>query len=553
MTSHLYSMLKTRCTPRQVKRVDYEMKPKAGFLSLAEELLFYILSLLPCRDILRCTSVCKALRQTYISSSRLQYIVELNGQHLLPMPNTGDLAPVSQRLQLLRDRAHAWFKFDLYSFKTISIPNIPYGHETFFTDGHFYFWDNMENSATIIPVLPKPSQQIIKRKWSPEALCVVPHSINRNVFIDPGQNLIAVLYYVDDEPETLYIDLRALDSGGIHPRAAGRTLFLSDLLENDDDDLVETTGTSLKGCGRHIALRRVYVISVEDEDGEGISREYILQLQIWDWQHSTTSCSVLSDVMRYPAVGSTDFCFLENNRLLVVIEDLKLYSIEDMSQAPQLLACFLPPLLLSNMQCLFPMDDIEHSAQLQMQARKTMHTPDPTNQLLCLIASDLVFVISTRIFFDLDGVAVATPIPWNQWGPSNTRVLEHPDPFRFKIHVRGNRVLQSFEASAGSIQYKLRLMDFSPLAVMNRRGLGRVVKEPSTIDIAGSFGSSVVSLTTSLPYVEVVSDRRFHKLQNIWLERDRIYLLNTVWEYTVIHGSVRDLTGLTRRLEAIDL
>ncbi|KAG1860346.1 hypothetical protein F4604DRAFT_1790737 [Suillus subluteus] len=550
MTSHSYPMIKPRCTPRQVKRVDYEMKLKAGLLSLAEELQFYILSFLPCRDILRCTSVCKTLRQTYISSSELQYIVELSGQHLLPVPNTGDPTPVSQRLQLLRDGAHTWFKFDLHSFETTSILDIRSDQKTFFTDGHFYFWDNIKNSATIIPVLPKPSQQILERKWSPQALRAVPDSTNLNVFIDPGQNLIAVLYYVDDEPETLYIDLRALDSGGIHPRAAGRTLFLSELVEYDNDnDYIETTGTSLKGCGRHIALQCSHVASVEDEDGNRS------QLQIWDWQHSTISCSVLSDVMRYPAVGSADFCFLENNRLLVVIEDLKLYSIEDMSQAPQLLACFLPPLLLSNMQCLFPMDDIEHSAQPQMQARQTMHTPNPTNQLLCLIASDLVFVISTRIFFDLDGIAVATPIPWNHWGPSNTRVLEHPNPSRYKIHVRRNRVLQSFDA--GSRQCALRMIDFSPLAVTNRRGLGRVVKEPSTIDIAESFGNSGVSLTTSLPYVEVVSDRRFDELQNIWLERDRIYLLNTIRERTVIDrgflwiGISWKFRSLTCRIESV--
>ncbi|KAG2035046.1 hypothetical protein BDR03DRAFT_548214 [Suillus americanus] len=543
MTSHSYPTLETRCAQR-----EYGMKPKAGFISLAEELQFYILSFLPCRDILRCSSVCKALRQTYMSSSELQYIVELSGQQLLPVPNAGNLAPVSQRLQLLRDRAHARFKFDLYSFNTVPIPKIRYDQETFFSDGHFYFWDDEDNSTTIIPVLPKPSQQIIKREWSPEALRAVPHSTNCDVFIDLRQNLIAVLSYVDDEPETFYIDLRALDSGGIHPQAAGQTLVLSDLLENDDDDLIKTTEMSIKGCGRHIALERPYVVSVEDEDGERISREWVVQLQIWDWQHSTTSCSVL----RYYERHSTNFCFLENNRLLVVAEDLKIYSIEDVSQAPQLLMCFLPPhseALSDIRQCLFPMDDIDHSEQLQMQARQTMYTPDPTNQLLCLIGCDLVFVISTRIFFDPDVIAAATPIPWNHWGPSNTRVLEHPDPFRCKIHVCGNRVLQSFAVGAGSIQYKLRMMDFSPLAVTNRRGLGRVVKEPSTIDIAESFGSSGVSLTTSLPYVEVVSDRRFDQLQNIWLERDRIYLLNAIWEYTDIYR----LTGVSRRVETIDL
>ncbi|KAG2745731.1 hypothetical protein P692DRAFT_20836410, partial [Suillus brevipes Sb2] len=47
-------------------------------------------------------------------------------------------------------------------------------------------------------------------------------------------------------------------------------------------------------------------------------------------------------------------------------------------------------------------------------------------------------------------------------------------------------------------------MDFSPLAVANRRGLGEVVREPSTVVI----GPSGESLTTSLPYVDVELDRK---------------------------------------------
>ncbi|KAG1855330.1 hypothetical protein DFJ58DRAFT_745488 [Suillus subalutaceus] len=530
------------------------MKPEVGFLSLAEELWFYILSFLSCQDILHCTSVCKALRQMYMFSSELQYIVELSGQRLLPVPNTDNLTPVSQRLQLLRDRAHAWLKFDIHSFKTTTMPKISYDQETFLTDGHFYFWNDTQNSATIIPTLPKPSQQAIERNWSPRTSCINPYSTNLKVFMDPAQNLIAVVY-IDYAELRHDIDLRALDSDRVHPLAAGRTLFLSELLNYGTvNEGIEMPLMTLKGCGRYIALQRVYMASVEDEDGEGHLRKYMSQLEIWDWQHSTTSSSVLSNVLRYPAMSSTDFCFLENNRLLVVIEDLKLYSIEDMAQAPQLLACFLPPLLLSNVQCLFPMDDIEHSAHLQTQARQMMYTPDPANQLLCLIASDLVFIISTRIFFVLDGIAVAMPIPWNHWGPSITRVLEHPNPSRCKIHVRGNRVLQSFKADAGSGQYVLRLMDFSPLAATNRRGLGRVVKEPSTIVIAKSTVRSGASLTTSLPYVEVVSDRRFEELQNIWLERDRICLLNLFWEYTVVNSrAIRRPLTRSSRLEVIDL
>ncbi|KAG0700144.1 hypothetical protein DFH29DRAFT_1001408 [Suillus ampliporus] len=69
-------------------------------------------------------------------------------------------------------------------------------------------------------------------------------------------------------------------------------------------------------------------------------------------------------------------------------------------------------------------------------------------------------------------------------------------------------------------------MDFSPLAVERRQGLGRVAKEPSTIKITEFWLSKkgvAESLTTSLPYVEVVSDRTIGN-NRIWVDKDRIYL-----------------------------
>ncbi|KAG2339405.1 hypothetical protein BDR05DRAFT_1003367 [Suillus weaverae] len=65
-------------------------------------------------------------------------------------------------------------------------------------------------------------------------------------------------------------------------------------------------------------------------------------------------------------------------------------------------------------------------------------------------------------------------------------------------------------------------MDFSPLAVERRHGLGRVVREPSVTEIY----EPETTLTTSLPYVEVVSDRVFDAviLLGMRIDRDRIYL-----------------------------
>ncbi|KAG2341867.1 hypothetical protein BDR05DRAFT_431682 [Suillus weaverae] len=502
------------------------MKAQVGFLSLAEELQFYILSFLTCRDILRCTSVCKALRQTYTSSSELQYIIELSGQRLLPVPNAVDHTSISKRLQLLRDKAHAWFKFNLHSFETVSLPEELSSVHTFVADGHLCSWEADEHSAVIFPILPKPSRRQVKRDWSPGTLCSAPHATNLDVFMDPAQNLLAVVYAVPGGPlqsdETVYIDLRALDGDSVHPQAAGRTLILSELLG------FNTNYVKLKGFEKHIALlRRQHGTPI----ALGTSSDRMWQLQIWDWQNSTASNCVLSDTfldLHY----EVDISFLGNNRLLVVTDNLKLYLIEDMSQTPQLLAYFLLPFTLPNLECL-PMDDIQHSSEPQMQVPQMMYTSDPKNRLLCITSSSRtqVFIISTRIFFDLDGMAGAMPIPWTCWGPSNTRIFRHADPC--SVHVSGNRVLQAFpvhEPYPIHTEYILHLMDFSPLAVANRRGLGRVVKELSTI----ATDAPRESLTTSLPYVEVVLDRKFgsdvSELDDIWADKDRIYLLNANWE-----------------------
>ncbi|KAG2107423.1 uncharacterized protein F5147DRAFT_653298 [Suillus discolor] len=440
------------------------MEPQTGFLSLAEELLCYILSFLPYRDILRCTSICRTLRQTYLSFSELQYIVETSGQQLLVIPNTDDSIPISERLQRLRDEAHAWFKVDTHPFlKLVPITWAPLSRENIVAGGHFCSWDPIGDTAMILPVHPKPSQQSIRRNWLPGTLCSVPHLRNLDVFMDPAQNLIAVAYAADHR--TVYINLGALDGDGVHPQAAGERLVLS------DNSRSATGNAKLKGFGRHIALSRLS----NDEN-----QNSVWQLQIWDWKYSTTS--------------SVSFGLKELKELMV---------------------------------------DSEFRASSAVQ-----YPTDPAQ--LNFVSSG---TIDCWIFFDLDEMAAAMPIPWEHWGPSNTRIFQRPS--RSTIH--GNRVLQRLYVGTGSSQFILQLLDFSPLAVTNGRGLGRVVKEPSTTyAIVDRFGTRGESLTTSLPYVQVVfSDRKFDRvhsqLREMWIDKDRIYMLSKSLRYP------RD------RLEVIDV
>ncbi|KAG2343506.1 hypothetical protein BDR05DRAFT_301180 [Suillus weaverae] len=322
-----------------------------------------------------------------------------------------------------------------------------------------------------------------------------------------------------------YIDLLALDGDGAHPQAAGRTLFLSDLPGREN---FITKSTKIEGLGRHIALR------LFDDQLRSPSSRSRWWLQIWDWQHSTMSNSILSGPILDPDFDEIDICFLGNDRFLIVNDNLKLYSIEDISQAPRLLACFLLPVSLVNLRCLTPTDDIARSSHPQKQAPQVTWISDPKHRLLSLITwySDLYFVISTRIFFEPDFVdsEEAVTIPWISWGPSNARAFPHQ--FSCRLGVSGSRALCAFAAAGAKVnnnliatEYRLHLMDFSPLAVKrhHQQGLGRIVNEPSIVEDI----ETREYITTSMPYVEVVSDRTFSygEIIEIWFDRDKLYLL----------------------------
>ena len=219
-------------------------------------------------------------------SSELQYTVELGGQQLLPASDTdfGVHIPVSKRLQLLRDKAHAWFRFDLRSFETVSLPDQFHNGQSFIANGHFCLCTGSGQLLKIFPILPKQS---FKHEWSPGSLCSLPNTTNIDVLINPGQNLVAIAYVTTlQSGDPIHICIRALDGfDGVHPKAAGQKLILSELPRHCDmDSHIVTENVTLDSFGRHIALRGTLVVG--DADSTII---YSWWLQIWDWQHSTTS------------------------------------------------------------------------------------------------------------------------------------------------------------------------------------------------------------------------------------------------------------------------
>ncbi|KAG1806661.1 uncharacterized protein HD556DRAFT_330228 [Suillus plorans] len=139
--------------------------------------------------------------------------------------------------------------------------------------------------------------------------------------MNPAQNLIIIVYATTFQPGDVkfFIELGALDGGGDHPQAAGQTLSVLGPHQCENIRFEPNSG-KLKGLGRRIAL---WCTLRFDDAGSFTRDRTIWWLQIWDWQYSTTSISVLSAC-------------------------LKIYSIDDMSQALQLpmrLLLHVPPMM----------------------------------------------------------------------------------------------------------------------------------------------------------------------------------------------------------------
>jgi hypothetical protein len=123
-------------------------------------------------------------------------------------------------------------------------------------------------------------------------------------------------------------------------------------------------------------------------------------------------------------------------------------------------------------------------------------------------------------------------IPWEVWGPRNTRWFSgNITDWQHSLH--GHRTVEIVDSPPTPDttgipfpQRKLRLRDFNPytLARTNDHGdgwRGRVVRESSTIAAQDAFKQDVVS---HLPYREVISKETFD-VTDVMMDDDRILLL----------------------------
>jgi hypothetical protein len=239
--------------------------------------------------------------------------------------------------------------------------------------------------------------------------------------------------------------------------------------------------------------------------------------------------------------GFHDVRFLTKEKLLALTPDghIELYDIEDLSEAPQLKARFMLPIVYPER---FHYPSVFHSASacahLNAPDDNWIWTTNPADRVISVMTSPVTnLVISARIFFmdipptwfdvtSLNGRSV----PWSSWGLQNSRHFSQKVP---AFGVGGSRVIWAVPISGSSSNnplFQLHMADFNPSAVAG--GIGKVVRdgEPISFDSQhpGYMRRDDQQVTTYLPFVEVVNDRIFNAtVHDILLHEKSVLIFTT--------------------------
>jgi hypothetical protein len=145
-----------------------------------------------------------------------------------------------------------------------------------------------------------------------------------------------------------------------------------------------------------------------------------------------------------------------------------------------------------------------------------------------------------------------TPVPWEAWGPQNTRWFQVDRQAIYRPHhqtLHGQRaidavpceVLGEYESGNNNVrkEQRLRVRDFNPNAVrrsargqMEKGWKCRAVTAPSTTFTEVAYEENIIS---SLPYTEVISEETFY-IADVMIGGSQLLLLKVSGSWIFSHS-----------------
>ncbi|GAW05157.1 hypothetical protein LENED_006997 [Lentinula edodes] len=183
-----------------------------SFLQLPVEILCDVLQVLSVKDLLQCNLVCKRLRRIINESSALQFTIELARCRMKPAPTSK--LPISSRLRILRDRENAWRTFSPKSQHKFKLNHSGTVYE--FTGGFYGIGKEIDRRTAYITFYDLHSVM----SGAQRSITHTFTDVNVIDFtMDPAQDLLVLVSMNEDSPYLYDLHLRTLSLNEPHPLA----------------------------------------------------------------------------------------------------------------------------------------------------------------------------------------------------------------------------------------------------------------------------------------------------------------------------------------------
>ncbi|KAF9471082.1 hypothetical protein BDN70DRAFT_926265 [Pholiota conissans] len=462
-------------------------------LSIPQEVLTHILSILDAPSLVCCAMTCKYIYKLLEESSILGYIIE---SHWNGVTDSGASSTRSYRdlVQDLRASRRAWIapRWSLTVSAQVDDPNLPYecAGDTVVRRS------NKHLEITTLRNTNKSSENHTKKRALKKQF-----SVGQSHFaIDPAQDLIILLENADaqmplTETRIFYVHIRTLSSDDPHPSAQSKCPLEISIPPNIASNKIY--GPKLE-IARNIVMLQFHTAALGNEARQ-------LRVLIWDWMSSKPLMDISSSsqpgaVLPLPHCNivllNTEYFLITSSKNNGSIELYQLVR-SDTPNAPPIHHATLH---LPSIRPHIEVDHIDAKAG-PIETRPLRHTPFSVNDddrihvfsvdyvrweaEMWWEAMPTIVYVHQRVFtlYCAKHSNLCDPpldIPWTEWGPDNVRIVfPSCSQSGWSGHVHGQRTIcpcpMGYDGKEnGTIQNdvfdSLSVLDFSIGAILSAKG-----------------------------------------------------------------------------------
>ncbi|KIY44637.1 hypothetical protein FISHEDRAFT_77261 [Fistulina hepatica ATCC 64428] len=422
-----------------------------GLLGLPEELTIHIFGMLQARSLLALRMVCRHFMDMIDNCAELQYIVTLDAAGMSDVAGNSNIMGYADRLQVLRDKIHAWRTLTWSSTEVLSVPLECSTYEL--VAGVYMKSTNGRNLVRVqLPSEDTTSTVVVHEDVGVQA---------RDFAIDPSQDLLVLVEEGSEPPPNT-----AIREARVYLR---RMTAPTESLDVPKPVLSFQIYPHADGGNR---MRSAWIHIFYDMLALFIWVGTGRRLLIWNWQKGTQ----LVDLHEPDIPPSTyDFAFLSREAFFLTnvahggAIQIFTYSVEAPAPPVRVATLRLPTIRENtNLWSL-----VTHTQAVEGGKHRAGRLFAPAQDLrlhvmsLTYRATDIIYDYELFICnHDLLKWAAADPctggtckeIPWTEWGPDRTRFLPAQIPMRWLRYVYGCKVV--FPAfTTGHVQ-SVNVLDF---------------------------------------------------------------------------------------------